>query len=282
MKKLYSFILINIGLILVTIGIVLFKAPNKFASGGVTGLSILINKLFPSLSIGTLMLVINIILLTAGLLFVGLEFEIKTIYSTIVLSILVWAVQKIFPITTPLTGDKILELIFSIIFLAAGSAILFYQNASSGGTDIIAKILNLKTHWHIGKTVLIVDFSISIFAFFIFGIAIGLYSILGVIIKGFLIDMVIRGLHTSKMVTIISSKDDEIRNYILNDLRKGVTVYNAIGGKTNTHKNVLHVVMGNKEFINLKKYIKSVDPQAFVIVDNVYEIIGKGFRSYEL
>lgn len=282
MKRFYSFLLINVGILLVAAGIVAFKIPNNFATGGVTGISIIINKINPSLSVGMLMLVINIILLVIGLLFAGFEFEIKTIYSTVVLSVVVWFFEKAYPIKKPLTGDTMLELFFAILLLAAGSAILFYQNASSGGTDIIAKILNQKIHWHIGKAVLIVDFIISIFAVYVFGLRIGMYSVLGVIIKGFSIDAVIKGLHTSKQIIIISSKVDEIRNFIIKELERGVTIYKAIGGNTNTEKQVLNTIMSNKEAVKLREYILQIDNKAFIAIDNVSDIYGKGFKTSEL
>lgn len=282
MKKLFSFIIINIGILLVAAGILFFKIPNNFATGGVAGMSIVINKLLPALSVGLVMLILNIILLIIGLLFAGFEFEIKTIYSTLVLSIVVWIMEKVYPIKKPLTGDPMLELLLAILLLAAGSALLFYQNASGGGTDIIAKIINQKTHWHIGKTVLIVDFLVSFSALLVFGLKIGFYSILGVIIKGFLIDAVIQGLHSSKQIIIISTKPDEIKRFIIKELGRGVTIFNAIGGNTNNEKQVLNSIMGNKEAIRLHKYINEVDDKAFVIVDNVSEIYGKGFRNAQI
>lgn len=278
MKKLYSFILIHLGLIFVTAGVVLFKIPNNFATGGVTGLSIIINNLYPSISVGLLMLIINIILVVVGFIFTDLEFEKRSIYSTIVLSIFVWYFEKVHPIKKSLTGDMMLELVAAILLLAAGSALLFYQNASGGGTDIIAKIINSKTHVHIGKTVLITDLAISVFALSTLGLKIGIYSIVGVIIKGFLIDAIIEGLHSSKQVVIISSKSQEIKQYIIEKLERGVTVYSATGGHTGSDKSVLNTVIGSREAIRLKNYIKQVDETAFVIVGNVSEIIGKGFN----
>jgi uncharacterized membrane-anchored protein YitT (DUF2179 family) len=279
MKRIYSYLLIHLGILLVTAGIVLFKIPNNFATGGVTGISLVINRLFPSLSIGFLMLSLNIILIIAGLLFTDFEFEKRTIYSTIVLSLLVWYFQNAYPIRTPLTGDTMLELIAAIILLAAGSALLFYQNASGGGTDIIAKIINLRTHLHIGKTVLISDLVISILALSVFGIKIGIYSIIGVIIKGFLIDAIIEGLHGSKQVFIISSKTPTIKKFIMENIGRGVTVYSAIGGHTNTEKEVLNTIMSRKETIKLKDYVKLIDKEAFVVVGNVSEIMGSGFNK---
>jgi uncharacterized membrane-anchored protein YitT (DUF2179 family) len=279
MKRIYSYLLIHLGILLVTAGIVLFKIPNNFATGGVTGISLVLNRLFPSLSIGFLMLSLNIMLIIVGLLFTDFEFEKRTIYSTIVLSLLVWYFQNTYPIRTPLTGDTMLELIAAIILLAAGSALLFYQNASGGGTDIIAKIINLRTHLHIGKTVLISDLVISILAMSVFGIKIGIYSIVGVIIKGFLIDAIIEGLHGSKQVFVISSKTSAIKKFIMENIGRGVTIYSAIGGHTNTEKEVLNTIMSRKETIKLKDYVKLIDKEAFVVVGNVSEIMGSGFNK---
>jgi uncharacterized membrane-anchored protein YitT (DUF2179 family) len=282
MKNLKSIILIHIGLILVAAAIVLFKVPNNFVTGGVTGISIVVKKIFPFLSIGLVMLVINIVLLSIGFLYTSSEFQIKSIYSTIMLSLLVWYSEKILPIDKPLTDDPLLELITAIFLLAGGTAILFYQNASSGGTDIIARILNIKTHMHIGKTVLITDLIISISSFFVFNVKVGLFSCVGVVIKGFLIDMVIEGLHSSKQIIIISSKSNEIKKFIMEKLGRGVTMYTAVGGNTNIERNVLNTIMGNQETIKLKQFIKKTDSHAFVTVNNVSEIIGGGFKLKEL
>ena len=152
MKWLKEFVLINLGLILVALGIYLFKVPNNFATGGVSGLAIVAGHFFPGLSVGPLMMVINVILLVVGLFFIGFNFGYKTVYSSFALSGMVWFFEKVFPISGPLTGDTFLELIYSILLPAVGSAIVFNQNASTGGTDIIAKILSKYTHIHIGKT----------------------------------------------------------------------------------------------------------------------------------
>jgi len=282
MKNFYRFIWINIGIFLVAAGVVLFKVPNKFATGGVSGIAIILNKLIPSLPVGILMLIVNIVLLIVGLLFANLEFGRNTIYSTILLSLVTWYLEKTFPIEHPLTGDAMLELIFAILLIAAGSALLFYHNASSGGTDIIAKILNQKMHWHVGKSLLIVDFSISVFAAIVFGLKTGMYSILGVIVKGLLIDEVIRGLHSSKQLVIISAKAEQIKRFIIHDLKRGVTLYKAVGGNTNEEKQVLNTVMGNKEAIRLRQFIKGIDDRAFIVVDNVSDIYGEGFRAFDL
>ena len=152
MKKVKEFLLINFGLMFVALGIVLFKIPNNFATGGVSGIAIVVEQYFSNVPVGFLMLLINIVLILVGIIIIGFDFGSKTIYSSFVLSGMVWVFQKIIPLSKPLTGDAFLELIFAISLPAIGSAILFNLGASTGGTDIVAKILNKYTHINIGKT----------------------------------------------------------------------------------------------------------------------------------
>ncbi len=276
-----DFLLINIGLILVGIGICMFKIPNNFATGGVSGLAIIISSFFPRIDVGPMMLILNILLMLVGYLFLGRDFGSKTIYSSFVLSGIVWFIQKIFPIKTPLTGDLMLELIYSIIFPAVGSAIIFNCNASTGGTDIIAKIISKFTKLDIGKTLLLSDFIIATGAGAVFGIRIGMYSILGLIIKSFMIDLVIEGLNVKKQMVIISSKACEIKSFIVNNIKRGATVYKAEGAFTNKQEEVISTVLSRRQAIRLRSFIRSVDRSAFITISNTSEIIGKGFRSID-
>lgn len=282
MKSLIKdFFLINIGLILVAIGICLFKIPNNFATGGVSGLAIIISSFFPNLDVGPIMLIINICLVLVGFVFLGKDFGSKTIYSSFALSGIVWFIQKIIPIKSSLTGDLMLELIYSIVFPAVGSAIVFNCNASTGGTDIIAKIISKFTRLDIGKTLLLSDFMIAAGAGAVFGIKIGMYSVLGLIIKSFMIDLVIEGLNVKKQMVIISSKPEDIKNYIVSQLRRGATLYRAEGAFTHKTEEVISTVLNRRQAIKLRSFIRSVDHSAFITISNTSEIIGKGFRSID-
>ncbi len=282
MKSLIKdFFLINVGLILVGIGICLFKIPNNFATGGVSGLAIITSSFFPNLDVGPIMLIINICLVLVGFLFLGKDFGSKTIYSSFALSGIVWFIQKIIPIKSSLTGDLMLELIYSIIFPAVGSAIVFNCNASTGGTDIIAKIISKFTRLDIGKTLMLSDFMIAAGAGAVFGIKIGMYSVLGLIIKSFMIDLVIEGLNVKKQMVIISSKPEDIKNYIVSQLRRGATVYRAEGAFTHRAEEVISTVLNRRQAIKLRSFIRSVDHSAFITISNTSEIIGKGFRSID-
>lgn len=281
MKRLRDFLLINFGLLLVALGICFFKVPNHFATGGVSGLAIIFSDFFPNIDVGSMMMIINIILMIVGFFFLGSDFGSKTVYSSFALSGFVWIIQKIFPLNQPLTNDMMLELVFSIIFPAVGSAIVFNRNASTGGTDIVAKILSKFTNLNIGKTLLITDFFIAVGAGAVFGIKIGLYSVLGLILKAFMIDMVIEGLNVSKQMVIISSKPDDVKRYIVNELHRGATVYKAEGAFTHNQEEVISTVLGRRQAIKLRTYIRSIDRSAFITITNSSEIIGKGFRSID-
>jgi uncharacterized membrane-anchored protein YitT (DUF2179 family) len=164
-----EFILINIGLLLVAAGVYFFLVPNDLAAGGVTGLSMVINSIVPQIPVGGLMLIMNVVLFIIGFIFIGSGFGVKTIYSSLALSGMVMAFEKLVPLKGPLTGDIFLELIFGILVSGAGMGVVFLNNASTGGTDIIAKILNKYFNINIGKGVLMADFFITLAAAFTFG-----------------------------------------------------------------------------------------------------------------
>ena len=274
-----DFILINVGLLLVGIGICFFKIPNNFATGGVSGLAIIASSFFKDIDVGPMMLIINIVLLIVGFIFLGPDFGSKTMYSSFALSGIVWAIQKIYPLKHSLTDDMMLELIFSIIFPAIGSAIVFNLNASTGGTDIVAKILSKHTNLNIGKTLLLTDFLIAAGAGAVFGIKIGMYSILGLSLKAFVIDLVMEGFNVSKQFVIISTKSDEIKEYIVTQLHRGATIYKAEGAFSHKTEDVISTVLSRRQAIKLRTYIRSIDDSAFITISNTSETIGKGFRS---
>ncbi len=278
-EKSKEFLLINLGLALVAAGIHFFKIPNHFATGGVSGIAIVTQHFFPNINVGPIMLIINILFLVAGYAMIGRNFGSKTVYSSLMLSAMVWFLDKIFPMNMPFTKDTMLELILAILLPAVGSAITFNQNASTGGTDIVAKVLNKLTDIDIGKALLIADFVITILAGFVYGIRIGMYSFLGLIFKAFLIDSVIENLNLRKQLVIISSKPDLIQNYILNILHRGATVHIAHGAFTDHEEHVITTIVTRAQAVSLRKYIREIDPGSFITITNTSEIIGKGFRS---
>jgi len=277
MKKIKDFVFLNIGLFLVAAGIYYFMVPNNLAAGGVSGLAMVINKYFPAIAIGALMLGMNMVLFVMALIFIGKEFAVKTVYSSFALSGMIWLMELVFPIKAPIIDDLLIQLLFGTIISAVGMGIVFNQNGSTGGTDIIAKIFNKYFHVPIGKGLLAADFLITLFAGVTFGPKIGMYALLGVFINGFAIDMVIDGFNVVKQVLIITEKGEPIKEFIMVNMGRGATIYSAKGAYTGEEKEVITTVLSQKEFVRLKNFIGEVDKKAFVTVSSVHEVLGEGF-----
>ena len=274
-----DFLLITIGILLVAISVVYFFDPNNIAAGGITGLAIVINHYIPFISIGPLVLIMDATLFVIALIVIGPKFGAKSIYCSFLLSTSMWVMQKFFPFT--ITNDLMLATIFGTLIAAAGMAIVFNANASSGGTDIIAKILNKFFHFNIGKSLLMVDFLVTLLGAITFGINIGLYGLLSVIVNGVVIDKIIAGFKVKSEITIISNRNKEISQYILNDLERGCTFIKGVGGFTGKDTSLLYTVLDRSEFIKLKNHISSIDKNAFITVGEVHEVMGEGFKGID-
>lgn len=276
MSKFREFGLITIGILLVAISVVYFFEPNNIAAGGITGLAIVVNYYLPFISIGPLVLIMDSILFVIAFIILGSKFGAKTIYSSLLLSISMWIMQTFIPYNV--TDDLILATIFGTLISAGGMAIVFNANASTGGTDIIAKILNKFFYVDIGKALLMVDFIVTLFGAITFGINMGLYGLLSVIINGVVIDRIIAGFNVKSEITIISDKNKEISKFILNDLERGCTFIKGVGGFTGNDTALLYTVLDRSEFIKLKHHINDVDNTAFITVGEVHEVMGEGFK----
>ena len=274
-----DFVLITIGILLVAISVVYFFDPNNIAAGGITGLAIVINHYIPFISIGPLVLMMDGVLFIIALILIGPKFGAKSIYCSLLLSTSMWVMQKFLPFNV--TDDLMLATIFGTLIAAGGMAIVFNANASSGGTDIIAKILNKFFHFDIGKSLLKVDFLVTLLGAITFGIKMGLYGLLAVIINGVVIDKIIAGFKVKSEITIISEKNKEISKYILKDLERGCTFIKGVGGFTGKDTAMLYTVLDRSEFIKLKKHISKIDKFAFITVGEVHEVMGEGFKGID-
>lgn len=273
------FALLNLGLVATAVGIALFKTPNHFAFGGTSGLSIVLSTLFPQWNVGFFMWIVNAALVLLGFLFLGVRSMGWTIYSSFALSFYVSVCEHIWPLAAPLTSDVFLELCYAVILPAVGSAIVFNIGASSGGTDIVAMILSDKTSIEIGKALLLSDFLIALAAGGLYGVRTGMYCVLGLLAKAFVVDGVIENINIRKKITIVSQHPDEILEFIINDLKRGATVYTAHGAFSGRDEEVITTVLGRRQAVLLRNYIRRVDPASFITIVNSSETIGKGFRS---
>ena len=278
-ETLRSYLVITIGTVIMAAGIYFFKFPNNFSTGGVSALSMILTALFPILTAGQYMMIINILLLIVGLLVFGKNFAVKTIYSSLLLSICTRIFEVIVPLAQPLTNEKFLELIFAIGLTAIGSALIFNEAASSGGTDIIAMILKKFTNLNIGRALLCSDIILAAASLWVFDISTGMFSILGLVMKAFVVDNVIDGINLSKCFTIITDKDKEICEFINSELHRGATVSVCSGAFTGEDRRMIITVLNRNQAVLLKQFIKKTDKNAFTMITNSSDILGKGFRT---
>ena len=284
--NLKNWLFMNLGILLMAIGIYFFKAPNGFATGGVSGVAIILANVLPVLTQSVYMMIINVLLLIVGVIVLGKECGILTIYCSLMLSLENWLFETLVPLSAPLTSYPLLELVYAVLLTGVGSAIIFKCRASSGGTDIVALVLKKYTSMNVGTALLCTDFLVAAMTFIRFGeqgITIdpqtGLFSLLGLFAKVFVVDDIIDSINLCKSFTIITVKPNEINDYILKEIKHGVTVVSAHGAYTGENKTVLMTVCRRSEAIRLRKKVYEIDPSAFVIITKTSEIMGKGFRD---
>jgi uncharacterized membrane-anchored protein YitT (DUF2179 family) len=279
--RLKDFVMITIGIFLVAFGLEYFHIPNNIAAGGVSGLAIIINSFLSEIPIGIIILVLNVILFLVAFLTLGGGFGAKTIYASFGLSLIMWIMETFF---NPgiISEDLFINAAVGTFVIGIGMAMVFNYGASTGGTDILAKILHRYFHVDIGKSLLLVDFVIGLTGLATFGITAGLYALLCIVVNGTLIDRMIDGFNTSKELMIISKKEEEIIRFIIEELDKSCTVLNGYGGYTSEDIQILYVILSRREYIRLRSYIKEIDPKAFISVNEVHEVLGEGFIDIKL
>lgn len=275
-KNIKEYLLTGLGTAICAIGIYYFLAPENIATGGVTGFSIVLLKYF-DLPISTVAFAINMILLLMGFIFVGSEFGGKTIFSIFALWLTMKIVETISPNIGPATTEILLNMIVGVLMFAVGLAIAFNQNASTGGTDILAKIFNKFFHVPFGTGLLMADALVVILSLLAFGLETALVGVLGWYIKGVMTNYFIDGFQLKKEITIISDKCDEVKTMVNNVGHRGATIYKGEGSYTGKPKKVIVTVVTKNEYFKLKKRIAEIDPEAFLITRNVQEVEGQGF-----
>ena len=278
MKKIKNFMVMTMGCVLLAVGVYFFKIPNGFATGGVTGIGTVLAKLTP-ISPGAWIWVLNIVLLLLGFIFLGKGNGVKTVYCSMLYSAITYVLEIVVPLTEPLSNQPLLELVYAMLLTSIGSALIFNADASSGGTDITALILKKYTNIDVGKALLAVDFVVAASSFIVFDIQTGLFSLLGLFAKAFIVDAVIDNLNTCKYFVVITEKREEISAFIMETLHHGVTVASVVGEYTKQDKAMIHTVCKRVEAIKLRNKIKEIDPKAFEIITTSREIIGRGFRG---
>ncbi len=273
---------IIIGALFIATGLYFFWAPSDLAAGGVSGLAIVLKAIIPGVPIGILILILDAIMFTIGFIALGKSFGVRSLMCSISVSVIMTGFEAIIPEVQPISEDLLILLIFGGLLIAIGQALVFNLEASSGGTDIVAKIITKHSSLNIGSALMIADIFVVILATTIFGLEKGLYAALGVLITTNLIDYLISGFNVQRYVMIIPSnsiKVNAINNFILEHLERGATIYKAEGAYSGNTKRVITTVIGRREFIELRKFVLKEDEQAFMTVQNLHETVGEGFSG---
>lgn len=275
-RKAAEYALITAGILIMVIGTYFFKFPNHFAFGGVTGFSTVVSEL-TGITASDFTLIANMALLVLGFLFLGMDVGIKTVYASVLMSAGLSVLERVCPLSGPLTTEPLLELVFAVFCPAVGSALLFNIGASSGGTDILAMILKKHSSLDIGMALLVIDLAAVTMAFFVFGPATGLYSILGLLAKSLMIDGIIENINLCKCFHIICDDPEPICQFITRELHRGATIYDARGAFSHRKKTIIITMMKRSQAVKLRNFIRRVEPDSFIMISNSSEIIGKGF-----
>ncbi|MCC3356984.1 YitT family protein [Bacillus sp. REN16] len=268
-----EYIYILLGSATVALSFNLFLLPNRVASGGVSGISTILNSLF-GWEAAYVQWAFNIPLFIAGVIFLGKVYGARTLIGTIFLPFVVYLSRNL----EPATLDPLLGALFGGIGIGLGLGITFRGNASTGGTDLAAQIVHKYTGISLGKCVAFIDGLIVLTAAIVFDIESGLYALIGLFVTSKTIDLVQVGLGNSKMALIITNNQDEVRQEIFDKLDRGVTKLSGYGGYTDDERPMLMCVVDQKEFTKLKQVVRSIDTSAFVVVMDAAEVLGEGFK----
>lgn len=272
-----EYLLLTLGTFLVAAGVYFFKFPNSFNTGGVTDLAVILNAVFPAVSSSMFASTINIAFLVLGFMVLDRSFGVRTVYCSVLFSAMLSGMECLWPLAGPLTDEKMLELFFAVIFPSLGSAILFNMQSSTGGTDILAMLLKRFSNMDIGRALLYVDVLIAASTLYFVNIEAGLYSVLGLVLKSVVVDSVIESLNRRKSFIAVTSRPEEVCDFITHTLNRSATYWEGSGAYSHETKWVVLTALSRGQAVALRVYLKSADPHAFILVTNSSEIFGKGF-----
>ncbi|MFP5453737.1 YitT family protein [Parvimonas sp. G1604] len=270
-------IITTLASVLVSAGVYFFMIPYNLTIGGTAGLSIALSKFIPGIPVGAFQLGINVILFILAFLLIGSEFGGLSIYATVVLSVALIVFEKLIPNVQPVVDTPFMSMIIGVGVTAIGIALTLNQNASTGGTDIVGKILNKYMHVDLSVGVFIADFSVVVMGYFAYGINAAMYAIVGILFNAIVIDKVLTGYKTRIKVYINSRYWEGINEFIVHELVRGSTLYEVKGGYNKSERVMVETILTRPEYIKLMNFIREFDDTAFVNVATVNEVSGEGF-----
>lgn len=275
-KKFREYLMITLGCIIYSVAINYFYVANKLAEGGVAGISLMFHYIF-GFKVGIVYFILNIPLIIVGFKFLGKDFIIKTVYA---IGVVTLALDLTAGYGTQME-DILLGTLFGGVMSGLGLGLVFMSGGSTGGIDIIARIMTKYKGIPVGKALLLIDIVILVAVAILFGKIIFMYTLVALIINAKVIDTVEEGKHTAKGVTIISKKSEAIIHHILEDMGRGVTILSGTGAYTNNPQEVIYCILSKYEIFKLKNVVKEIDPEAFVIITDVSEVLGDGFSRLD-
>lgn len=265
--------------VLYAVSVNMFTAPNQIAPGGVTGLATILNYLL-GVPIGITTFLINVPLVILGLIFLGKAFTLKTLKTVVFFSLFV---DLLNPVLQPYTRDHLLASLFGGILMGAALGLVFLRGSTTGGTDILGRLIQLPMpHVQIGKLIMLTDGLILLLSTIVYhNIETAMYGVIVIFLDGKVIDTILYGYDTGKQLMVISDSNEEIGRRVMEELERGATFFQARGAYSNEEKDVLMCIVKRNQFGKVKRIIKEIDPDAFVIVTEAGEVIGDGFKSID-
>ena len=248
-----------------------FLIPSHTAVSSISGLAIVLSNFIP-LSISAITMILNVGLLIIVFILCGPEFGYKTVYTSIMLPVFMGILEALLPNNQSLTGDQALDVLAYILLVSVGLSILFNRNASSGGLDIVAKIMNKFLHMELGKAMSLAGMCVALSAAFVYDSKTVVLSVIGTYFNGIVVDYFIFGQNEKKRVCIVSQKEELVRDFILNDLHSGATIYEAIGAYTLEKRREIIAIVDKHEYQKLMRFMNEKDPDAFMTVYSVHDM----------
>ncbi|MCI0512854.1 YitT family protein [candidate division KSB1 bacterium] len=272
-----EYLLMALGAMIMSAGLIFFLVPARIAPGGVSGLATVLYHVW-GLPVGLMMLVFNIPLFLLGLKILGKSFGVRTLFAFTVVSLSYDFFDQVLHFQAA-TNDPLLAAAFGGIILGVGLGMVFRAKGTTGGSDILGQIIHKYSNISIGMGIMLVDFFVISFAGLIFGqVNLALYGFISLYASSKVIDLVIGGFDYARSLYIITDKQNEIINAVTRDLNRGGTLIRGVGFYTRQERNILFTVVTRKEVSTVRQIVHQIDPQAFVIISNVYEVLGEGFR----
>lgn len=273
-ENIIDFLMITVGTAIVSMAVFFFMMPSNVTVGSVAGIAMVLSHFLP-LSVATLTMIMNIGLLILGFLFIGKEFGAKTVYTAMLMPGIMRVLEMIFPDNQSLTGDQTLDVVCYCTLVSVGMSMLFTRNASSGGLDIVAKFMNKYLHMDLGKAVSLSGMVAALASALVFDKKTVVLSIIGTYFNGLVVDHFIFGTTVKRRVCILSKYEKEILDFILHELHSGATKYHAYGAYSDTQQTEINTIVDKNEYMKLIKFVTKLDPDAFVTVYKVNEMMYK-------